>query len=242
MDATGITVEDLAIDGPHGPIPVRTYRPADPLNAALVWAHGGGFLAGDLDMLEGHMVSMELARRAGAAVVSVDYRLAGDGVRHPVPIDDLHAAWLWWSGQDSFRDLPIAIGGASAGGALATSVAMRVRDRAERTPDSLLLAYPWAHFPVPVLSASLLAEMEPIPWRFDPSDSRARSRTTWAGSTTSHRTPSRARAASTACRPPGSSSPNTTTCAPPPNCWSVSSPRSACRSSRTCPPGCSTAT
>lgn len=168
VDDTGIAVEDTAIDGPHGAIPVRAYRPAGTVNAALVWAHGGGFLAGDLDMLEAHMVSMELARRGGAAVVSVDYRLAGEGVRHPVPIDDLHAAWLWWSGQDSFRGLPVAIGGASAGAALATSVAMRVRDRAERAPDSLLLAYPWAHFPVPVLSASVHAEMEPIPWRFDP--------------------------------------------------------------------------
>jgi acetyl esterase len=170
VDDSGVAVEDVSIDGPHGPIPVRTYRPENAASGALLWAHGGGFLAGDLDMLEGHMVSMELARRAGVAVASVDYRLAVDGVRYPVPIDDVHAAWNWWSGQESFEGLPVSIGGASAGAALALAAAMRVRDRGERTPDSIQLAYPFAHFPNPALSASLSAEMESVLFRFDPLD------------------------------------------------------------------------
>ncbi|RRS01260.1 alpha/beta hydrolase fold domain-containing protein [Glycomyces terrestris] len=168
VDATGVAVEDTAIDGPHGPIGLRTYTPEGPLAGSLLWAHGGGFLSGDLDMLEGHMVSMELARRARVAVVSVDYRLARDGVRHPVPIDDVHAAWNWWSDREPHRGLPRAIGGASAEGALAAAAAMRLRDEGERLPEALLLAYPWMHFPVPALTPSLSAEMTAVPWRFDP--------------------------------------------------------------------------
>ncbi|THV42487.1 alpha/beta hydrolase [Glycomyces buryatensis] len=166
-DTTGISVEDTAIDGPHGPIPLRTYRPEGTVNGALLWMHGGGFLHGDLDMPEGHVVSLELARRAGVLVVSVDYRLAGDGVYYPVPIDDVHTAWDWLCGQDLPAGVPIAIGGASAGGALALSTALRARDTDSRPADALLLAYPFAHFPNPVLSAAMSAEMAAVPFRFD---------------------------------------------------------------------------
>jgi acetyl esterase/lipase len=53
-----------------------------------VWAHGGGFAAGDLDMPEAHAVATALAAR-GIAVVSVDYRLVGPGCRYPAPSDDV---------------------------------------------------------------------------------------------------------------------------------------------------------
>jgi beta-galactosidase len=148
---------DLEVAGPHGPIPVRVYEPAGQAEAVLVWAHGGGFRHGDLDMAEADMVSAELSRRANAIVFSVGYRLAVDGVRYPVPIDDVHAVWTWVTARD---DLPArrALGGASAGAALAVATALRttappgtaLRTTADR-PDLLLLAYPFAHFPTPML-------------------------------------------------------------------------------------------
>ena len=61
----------------------------------LVWAHGGGFLGGDLDMREADWTAREVCARAGAVVVSVDYRLAVDGVCYPVPHDDTVAAVAW---------------------------------------------------------------------------------------------------------------------------------------------------
>jgi beta-galactosidase len=141
---------DLETPGPHGPVPVRIYEPEGPAGAVLVWAHGGAFRHGDLDMPEADHVATELARRAEAVVVSVDYRLAVGGVRHPVPVDDVHAVWTWVTGRD---DLPArkAIGGASAGAALALATALRCRDGAGDAPDLILLAYPFLHFPTPTL-------------------------------------------------------------------------------------------
>lgn len=159
-----VVVVDLAVPGPHGPVPVRAYRPAlEPVTSALLWAHGGGFGAGNLDMPEAHRVSGELARRAGAFVVSVDYRLAGADVRYPVPLDDVHAAWTWLNSpgpQTAGLDgVPFAIGGASAGAALALGTALRARDSGRHAVDGLLLAYPWVHFPVPALDAASTAAM-----------------------------------------------------------------------------------
>ena len=73
-------------------------------------AHGGGFLGGDLDMREADWTAREVCVRAGAVVVSVDYRLAVDGVSYPVPHDDTVAAisWVRDNAADSRRSTPTA--------------------------------------------------------------------------------------------------------------------------------------
>jgi acetyl esterase/lipase len=175
-DMPDVAIEDRTIPGPHGELRARLYTPRGQGRRALVWLHGGGFAAGDLDMLEAHRVSAELAARADALVVSVDYHLASSDIRYPIPVDDAHAAWLWLTdgdGKDLLPTGPVALGGASAGAALALSTAVRLRDERQdegarpsgqrRTPDRLLLAYPFVHFPVPALDDKTAAEMLHLP-------------------------------------------------------------------------------
>lgn len=151
-----VVVEAAELPGPHGPVPVRVYRPLVPAGGGLlpllVWCHGGAFVGGDLDMPEAHHTSAEIAARAPAVVVSVGYRLAVDGVHYPVPHDDVRAAFVGarraavgW-GADPRR---AALGGASAGGNLATGVAQHLRDDGEPGPSCLLLAYPALHARLP---------------------------------------------------------------------------------------------
>jgi acetyl esterase/lipase len=54
---------------------IRVYPAAEPYGAVLVWAHGGGFLGGSLDMPEADEVARRMAD-SGASVVSVGYSLA----------------------------------------------------------------------------------------------------------------------------------------------------------------------
>jgi acetyl esterase/lipase len=127
--------------------------------------HGGAFVFGDLDMNEAHMVSAELAHRAGAIVVSVDYRLAVRGVKFPIPVDDVVAAWEWLVGNAAELGVDadrISIGGASAGGNLAAAASLRLRSTAS-PPRSMLLAYPPVHFPMPALEPETLDEMRVMP-------------------------------------------------------------------------------
>lgn len=152
------------VDGPHGPIAVRTYARSDTgpsPRSAVLWMHGGGFQHGTLDWLEAHAVSAELADRTGAFVVSVDYRLVSDEVKYPVPLDDVVAAWAWLVARAP--EAKLFIGGASAGASLATGAAMRLRDEGQRVPDGLLLAYGVFHFPVPGVDAGSRALMEELP-------------------------------------------------------------------------------
>lgn len=168
-----LTLTELGVPGPHGPVPVRIYetKNRDPIGC-LLWVHGGGFTSGSVDSNEAHVVSAELAARAGAKVVSVDYRLASETVQYPVPLDDVFAAWGWLVSQAAGRPegKMLALGGASAGAALALAAAVRSKDGDERKPDMLLLAYPFVHFPVPALERSIAQEMAPLPdlLRFTP--------------------------------------------------------------------------
>ena len=148
-----VDVRQMTIAGRHGDVPARVYRSGgqDP-KAALMWVHGGGFLAGDLDMPEAHWVGLQLAAR-GISVLSVDYRKCVDGVHYPIPSDDILDTWLWVT-ERTVEELGtnpgrLHIGGASAGGNLVAGVTKRLRDGAELLPASAVLVYPLLHHELP---------------------------------------------------------------------------------------------
>ncbi|WP_051399846.1 alpha/beta hydrolase [Haloechinothrix halophila] len=149
-----------AAPGPHGPVPVRVYEPPDTVadRPCLVWMHGGAFISGGLDMPEADWVSRAVATRARAVVVSVDYRLAVNGARYPVPHDDVVAAIRWVRDEAASLKVDparITIGGASAGGNLAAGAALRLRDTDDWLPAQLLLAYTTVHAIVPPPSLAI---------------------------------------------------------------------------------------
>jgi acetyl esterase/lipase len=135
VDTTGITVTDAKVPGHDGSpnVPVRIYAPEGeaPLDGrpALLDIHGGGFVSGSASMEHGF--ATHVARKIGAVVVAVEYRLAPE---HPFPagVEDCYATLDWmhqqWDvlGIDRSR---IGVGGQSAGGGLSAAVALMARDR-----------------------------------------------------------------------------------------------------------------
>jgi len=169
---SGVAVRDIVIDGPHGPIPGRTYRGPAGSDVGLVWIHGGAFVAGDLDMNEAHWVSLELAAR-GIAVLSLDHQKALKGVHHPIPSDEILAGWLAAAHDRDLLGVPLEalhLGGASAGANLSAGVAVRLRNEDGPAPASLVLLYPIFHpvLPPPRLAAAEAAAGLPPELRFDP--------------------------------------------------------------------------
>lgn len=139
-------VRDLAASGPAGPIPLRLYRG---LGAAagvplpvLLYFHGGGWTIGDLDTHD--IVCRTLANRAHCAVVAVDYRM-GPEQRFPAAVEDCVAATRWVAEHGGALEIDaarIAVGGDSAGGNLATVVALTLRDAGGPALAFQALVYP----------------------------------------------------------------------------------------------------
>lgn len=132
--------EDREIAGPAGMIPLRCYSPEQPPAGMLLYFHGGGFIAGSIEGVDGEC--RMLASASGCLVVSADYRLAPE---HPYPagVDDGYAALRWAFGEaERLGGLRLAVGGESAGGTIATVACMKARDRGEPVPAAQLLIYP----------------------------------------------------------------------------------------------------
>lgn len=123
---------------------VTVYRPVGIETEApcLVYFHGGGFCTGDAGYI--HCYAAQYAKEAGCVVVFVHYRTS-DITPFPVPFQDCYAAlgWAWENtpelGIDRSR---IAVGGDSAGGALAAACALRARDEGKLRICFQLLVYP----------------------------------------------------------------------------------------------------
>ena len=86
---------DCKVEGPHGDIPVRLYYPVKDRASlandgetlpAIVYAHGGGFVLGNLDTHD--RICRVLASKTGAAVAAVDYRLSPEA-KFPVAVQEV---------------------------------------------------------------------------------------------------------------------------------------------------------
>lgn len=123
-------VEDIRVPARDGhPLALRIYAPTRAARLpVLLYFHGGGFVIGSIATHDA--LCRELARRSGAMVCSLDYRLAPEH-KFPTAVHDAEDAMRWLCanaasiGADPAR---IAIGGDSAGGTLTAACAILARD------------------------------------------------------------------------------------------------------------------
>jgi acetyl esterase len=136
-------VDDRMVPGPAHPIPVRVYRPALADNLpVLMYFHGGGFVICNIDTHDREC--RRLAKASGCVVISVDYRLAPE---HPFPAaaEDAYAATCYVAEHGAEFNVDanrMAVAGDSAGGNLATVVALMSRDRGGPALRYQVLIYP----------------------------------------------------------------------------------------------------
>lgn len=134
---------DRLIPGPGGELAIRIYRPQGQAPFPMVvYFHGGGFVLGGIDS-HAH-ICRELANRASALVVSVDYRRAPEH-RFPAAVDDAYAAVCWVAEHAAAFDgdgRRLAVAGDSSGANLAAISALRCRDEGGPPLRFQLLVYP----------------------------------------------------------------------------------------------------
>ncbi|MFN3457601.1 MAG: alpha/beta hydrolase [Novosphingobium sp.] len=143
MDGLAPTPDSLACDdialqritvpaSPSGPeLGIILHRPVGRTGSLPLYfhIHGGGFVLGSAIMSS--PANIVLAREVGCVVASVDYRLSPE-VTGQQPVEDCYRALCWLAGNAQSHGIDpsrIVIGGESAGGGLAASLALMVRDR-----------------------------------------------------------------------------------------------------------------
>jgi acetyl esterase len=132
---------DIEVKGAAGPLAARVYRVSNEQSPSVVFFHGGGWVAGDLETHDRQ--ARLLAIETGAVVVSVDYRRPPE-TRFPGAFEDGFAALrdviarIVEFGGDSTR---VGVAGDSAGGNLAAAVAIACRDAGFELAAQLLV-YP----------------------------------------------------------------------------------------------------
>ncbi|KAK3121959.1 hypothetical protein QOZ80_8BG0663280 [Eleusine coracana subsp. coracana] len=146
--ATGVTSRDVTIDAATGVwarlyLPDLSKCPPGGRLPVVIYFHGGGLVVGSAAEASEHAFLNRLAARAGALVVSVEYRLAPE---HPVPAcyDDAWAAVRWAAAsagpadpwvRDHADAARVFVLGFSAGGNVAHNVTLRAGLEEEQGDD-----------------------------------------------------------------------------------------------------------
>jgi epsilon-lactone hydrolase len=120
--------------------------------------HGGGYNAGSPKTHR--KLAANLARATNMRVLTPDYRLAPE---HPFPagVKDALLAFGWLLSQGR-KESDIVIGGDSAGGGLALSMLLALREAGAPMPRAAVLMAPWTDLTVSSPSYERLRSRDPI--------------------------------------------------------------------------------
>jgi len=137
------SVDHRSINGPTSNLPIRIYRPSEENNSpALVFFHGGGWVLNFLDIYEPAL--RKIAKNGNFVIIAVEYQKAPEH-SYPAPLDDCYATlkWVIENAAELGIDLAaIGVGGDSAGGNLASSVALKACSEQLISLAFQLLIYP----------------------------------------------------------------------------------------------------
>jgi monoterpene epsilon-lactone hydrolase len=144
-DAGGVAAEWMTVGGAdNGPV--------------ILFLHGGGYNAGS--PITHRKLAANLAKATGRRVLMPAYRLAPE---HPYPAgpDDAIAAWRWLTGPGGFAPAQVVVAGDSAGGGLALTMMLLLREAGEALPGAAVLLSPWTDLTVSSPSYSAVGDRDP---------------------------------------------------------------------------------
>lgn len=149
--------------GSENPIPEKEYKYSDdyeveyveldnckaeyikpkenPSNWIIIQFHGGGYVGG-LKNSYRNLAGLYSEAGNGAAVLSVDYRLAPENV-FPAALDDGLSAYEWALSK-GYEEEQIILAGDSAGGGLGLGLCHYLRDKGRLLPKAIITMSPWA--------------------------------------------------------------------------------------------------
>ena len=131
---------------------VRRYE-----ESAILYLHGGGYVAGDLEYAKGF--GTILCAKNGIRVFCLAYRLAPE---HPFPaaLEDAFAAYQYML-ECGYKPENIVFSGESAGGGLLFALALKLKKQGLPLPAGLIPISPWTDLTLSGVSYRVNGDSEP---------------------------------------------------------------------------------
>lgn len=140
---TSTRIDHCFFTSPTADLPLNIYTPNGPGPfRALVYFHGGGWVVNYINRYDAQLVA--LAKKTNSVIVSVNYQKAPEH-KFPIPFNDCYSALEWTVANAEELNIDVSkigVAGDSAGGNLASAVALAARDRGEISLAYQLLIYP----------------------------------------------------------------------------------------------------
>jgi len=136
VKSVGLRIESVN----NGRVRGEWIEPREPRPGAILYVHGGGYVAGSTNTHR--PVTAALARLTRRRVFSLEYRLAPEH-RFPAAFDDAFDAYRWIVDEFSGNATQVAVAGDSAGGGLVLAVIVAARDESIPLPACAVLYSPW---------------------------------------------------------------------------------------------------
>jgi len=135
--------------------------PGAAADSVILCLHGGGYTMGSSKAT--HVLASFLSTASGCRVLVIDYRLAPE---HPFPdaLEDTISAYRWLLAQGILPGR-IIFAGLSAGGGLALSTLVSLRDAQSALPAGAVLISPWTD--LAGTGESVINRAEADPWLTD---------------------------------------------------------------------------
>jgi epsilon-lactone hydrolase len=137
--------------------------------ATIFYLHGGGYSIGSINSHRG-LIS-RLSKASGARAFAIDYRLAPENP-YPAGLEDALTAYRWLMAQ-GIDPRSTVMAGDSAGGGLALSALVSLRDAGDPLPAATVLLSPWTDLQGTGDSMKTRAEVDPM-INVDPAEKTAR--------------------------------------------------------------------
>ncbi|WP_426492532.1 alpha/beta hydrolase [Hymenobacter sp. 102] len=137
-----VFLEDASVEG----MPAEWVRPAGvDTRRVILYLHGGGYVLGSLNTHRALVGT--LAQRCGVVALAINYRKAPE-YPFPAALEDALLAYRWLLAQ-GYRPEDIMVAGDSAGGGLALSLLVALRDGGEALPAAAIGLSPWTDLMLP---------------------------------------------------------------------------------------------
>ena len=126
----------------------------------ILYLHGGGYVAGTIEMYRD--LTSRIAKSANARALVIDYRLAPENEVFPAALEDATKAYQWLISEMKIPSKNIIISGDSAGGGLTMATLLNLKKNNIDLPAAAICLSPWTDLTISGKTVDSKADLDPF--------------------------------------------------------------------------------